>query len=122
MVGVAAVRNAFALCGDCGQDVVRAHLFDRCGGIRILLDPTPVVGGDYTYWNPIYSRNPTYSGQPWRATSRPVKVPVPLGMSEEDAKQWDGKGAADGRGWFVQHVCGLTAEQVVDERRRRKSA
>ncbi|WP_431928695.1 hypothetical protein [Nonomuraea jabiensis] len=90
--------------------------------VRILLDPTPVVGGEYTFWNPTYNPNPLHSGQPWRAAYRPVKVPPPYGMSDDDAMRWDGTKAADGRVWFVQHVCGLTAEQIVMERRQRKGA
>lgn len=97
-------------CSSCGQDVFRAHLFDH-KRLRIDLDPKPVVGGEYTCWNPTNG-----SDQHWRATYRPAKVSPPLNMPEQDAQQWDGKKAANERSWFVQHVCGLTAAQIVQER------
>ncbi|MEV4352957.1 hypothetical protein [Nonomuraea sp. NPDC049625] len=103
-------------CNDCGQDVFGVYLFDH-GRLKIDLDLKPVVGGDYTYWNPTYG-----TGQHWRATYRPAKVSPPLNMSDQDAKQWDGEKAANERSWFVRHVCGLTAAQIVQERHRRKSA
>ncbi|MFI6744519.1 hypothetical protein ACIBI9_67760 [Nonomuraea sp. NPDC050451] len=92
------------------------YLFDH-GRLIINLDLEPVVGGDYTYWNPTYG-----TGQHWRATYRPAKVSPPLNRPEQDTKQWDGKQAANERPWFVQHVCGLTAAQIIQERRRQKGA
>jgi hypothetical protein len=103
-------------CNDCGQNVFGVYLLDH-GRLKIDLHPEPVVGGDYTYWNPTYG-----NGQHWLATHRPVKVSPPLNMPKPDAKQWDGKQAANERPWFVQHVCGLTAAQIVQERRHRKGA
>jgi hypothetical protein len=49
-------------------------------------------------------------------------VPPPYGCSDLEAKKWDGGKAADERRWFVQHVCGLTAAEIVEERRRQKGA
>ncbi|MET9244899.1 hypothetical protein [Nonomuraea sp. NPDC003709] len=97
--------------------MIKVYLFDR-GGLRIDLDPEAVVGGDYTYWNPTYERDP----QIWRATYRPIKVAAPLNISNQDLKDWDGRKAANSRRWYVEHVCGLTAAQIVAGRRRRRSA
>jgi hypothetical protein len=94
--------------------VFKVCLFD-CGS-QIYLAPDAVVGGDYTFWDP------TNGQLLWRAKPRPLKVSPPYGCSELEAKQWDGHKAADERQWFVQHVCGLTAAEVVEERRRRKGA
>lgn len=101
-------------CGECGQAVYRVRLQD--GGTRIDLDPQPVIGGTYTFWNP------TYGQQLWLCKPRPVRALPPRGCFGQEAKEWDGRKAADGRRWFVQHVCGLTAAEVVEERRRRKGA
>ncbi|MFI7640585.1 hypothetical protein [Nonomuraea sp. NPDC049400] len=97
--------------------MIKARLFDH-NGLHIDLDPEAVIGGDYTYWNPTYEHDP----QIWRASYRPVKVAPPLNISNKDLKRWDGRKAANGRRWYVEHVCGLTAAQIVEERRRRKSA
>ncbi|MFI7147137.1 hypothetical protein ACIBO2_19645 [Nonomuraea sp. NPDC050022] len=101
-------------CGECGKTVIRVHLLGR--SIRIDLDPEPVIAGEYTFWDP------TYGQQLWRAKPRPATVSPPFGGSRQETEEWDGRKAADDRRWFVQHVCGLTAAQVVEERRRRKGA
>jgi hypothetical protein len=101
-------------CGECGKAVFRVHLLGR--SIRIDLDPESVIGGDYTFWDP------TYGQQLWRAKPRPATVSPPYDISDKNLGEWDGRKAADGRRWFVQHLCGLTAEQVVAERRQRKGA
>ncbi|MFC7588833.1 hypothetical protein ACFQYP_37915 [Nonomuraea antimicrobica] len=110
------MNNALPCCGDCGHNVIMVYLFDR-GGIRIDLDPEPVVGGNYTFWNPTYGRQKI-----WRAKSRPTTVPPPRDLPEHLRRQWNGEKVADSRTWFVQHVCGLTAAQIVAERRARLSA
>ena len=92
----------------------RVRLFDL--GIQIYLDSEAVVGGDYTFWDP------TNGQRLWRAKPRPLKVSPPYGCSDLEAKKWNGRKAADERRWFVQHVCGVKAAEVVDERRRREGA
>ncbi|TDD00561.1 hypothetical protein E1292_28305 [Nonomuraea deserti] len=97
--------------------MIKVYLFDRAG-LHIDLDPEAVVGGDYTFWNPTYACDV----QIWRAAYRPVEVEQPLNISHEDFKVWDGREGANSRRWHVEHVCGLTAAQIVAGRRRRRSA
>ncbi|MFK4037608.1 hypothetical protein ACI2LC_17600 [Nonomuraea wenchangensis] len=97
---------------ECGADVIAAHLFGT--GHRIELDTTPVVGGDYSFWSPSYG-----GAMVWRAQPRPATVSPPMDAPEEVVAQWDGRQAADGRKWFVEHRCGRTAAEIVEERRRR---
>ncbi|MGW0807425.1 hypothetical protein [Nonomuraea sp. NPDC002799] len=86
-------------------------------GKRILLDPEAVVGGHFTYWNPTYDGN----SQHLLAKHRPQRVPPPLNASDEERELWDGEEVAGLRKWFVQHMCGKTAVQVVRELRRRRT-
>ncbi|MFG1617352.1 hypothetical protein ACGFI3_31705 [Nonomuraea wenchangensis] len=77
------------------------------------LDTDPVVGGDFSVWSPSYS-----GATVWRAQPRPAEVRPPFDAPQEVVDQWDGRLAAAGRKWFVEHQCGRTSEQVVEERRR----
>ncbi|MER7363554.1 hypothetical protein [Nonomuraea wenchangensis] len=96
---------------ECGADILAAHLFAT--GRKIELDTETVVGGDFTFWSP------SYGGQMvWRAQPRPATVPPPIDAPDEVVAQWDGRKAADGRKWFVEHQCGKTAAEIVEERRR----
>ncbi|MEV0626019.1 hypothetical protein [Nonomuraea wenchangensis] len=96
---------------ECGADVIAAYVFGT--GHRIELDTTPVVGGDFTVWSPSYGGAMT-----WLTKPRPADVRPPIDAPQEVVAQWDGRLAADGRKWFVEHRCGRTAEQIVEDRRR----
>ncbi|SDJ35541.1 hypothetical protein [Nonomuraea jiangxiensis] len=85
-----------------------------CGSIR--LDPEPVVGGHYTFWNPTYDRNV----RRWLGKPRPEKVSPPDNLSAKQKLAWDGRAEADRRPWYVEHRCGKTAAQIVEEWQRRE--
>ncbi|MGW0803025.1 hypothetical protein [Nonomuraea sp. NPDC002799] len=87
-------------------------------GIQVRLDPEAVVGGHFTYWNPTYDGN----SQHLLAEHRPQRVPPPINASRGERESWDGEKAAGERKWFVRHVCGRTAAQIVAELRRSGTA
>lgn len=99
-------------CEKCGMRVFTATVqFD---GDRIQLDATPVVGGDITMWphGNLYSMK-------WLCRARPASVPPPRAWKR--MCNWDGEAAADAREWFVKHVHGKTAAEIVEQRKQART-
>ena len=107
------MSNGRATCYECGQVVIVVQIFTA--GVKLELDPQPVVGGDYTIW-PV--SNNGRESLAWLAKPRPRKVSPPPDAPALIRKQWDGAMAARRRKWFVQHEHGLDAEQILERRRR----
>ncbi|MEU6998992.1 hypothetical protein [Nonomuraea sp. NPDC046570] len=80
-------------------------------GLKILLDPVRVVGGD---WALIH--NGTSDSAYWMAVPRPVRVSPPVDLDKDGRRAWNSKAVADSRPWHVEHEHELTAEQIIAAR------
>ncbi|TDE40481.1 hypothetical protein E1295_31775 [Nonomuraea mesophila] len=99
-------------CDKCKQLVITATMF-ASGGLRIVLDATPVPGGDYATWPIGYDPG----NLRLLAARRPRQVATPFDLPEHLQATWDGYAKANERSWYVEHVHGVSAAEIVNNRR-----
>ncbi|MFI7633470.1 hypothetical protein [Nonomuraea sp. NPDC049400] len=98
-------------CDRCGLAVIKAYIFGS-GGVRIVLDAIPVVGGDFATWPLGYDPD----NLRLLAARRPARVNAPYDMPATLKPQFDGYSAANERAWYVEHVHGVSAAEIVERR------
>lgn len=97
-------------CERCGVPIITARGVG--GGVRIMLDAIPVVGGDYASWTVGYDPDNLLR----LYARRPKQVSPPHDMPAMERERWDGYAAANERAWYVEHRHGLQGAEVVAQR------